>query len=85
MLPLPAFSAAIELPAGTFHPNLKIPAVESVAGDRPLAWIDDMFLPEAWTWAADRPQPTLLVSVDPALGLTEEIVDKLQAWVGGVR
>jgi hypothetical protein len=85
VLPLPPFAGAVELPRGQFDPALKVPAIERAARGRPLAWLDDLLTPEAWAWAEARPAPTLLIPVDPALGLTRQHVDRLLAWatVGG--
>ena len=81
VLPLPAFVGAVALPRGQFDPALKLPAVELVAGDRPLAWIDDLFGPPHLAWAAARAAPTLLVPIDPAQGLSRTHVDQLLARV----
>jgi hypothetical protein len=80
LLALPAFGPAVTLPAGQFDPREKVPAVAAVAGDRPLAWIDDMLTSEAWEWAATRAAPTLLVPIDPAIGLARADVDELVDW-----
>jgi hypothetical protein len=79
VLRLPRFPA-IELPVGPFDPAEKVPAVDAYVGDRPLAWIDDMLTSEAQLWAAKRAAPTLLVPVDPAVGLSERIVNDLRRW-----
>ena len=51
-----------------------------VEPSRPLAWIDDAHDEGCRTWAAAREAPTLLVTTDPAVGLTEPEVDRLLAW-----
>jgi hypothetical protein len=53
-----------------------------VKPSRPLAWIDDVHDDRCRTWAAHRPAPTLLVTTDPAVGLTDAEVDRLLAWAG---
>jgi hypothetical protein len=58
----------------------KLPAVSAYVGDRAAAWIDDVHPPEAHTWASTRSAPTLLVTTDPASGLTPAMVDQLRAW-----
>jgi hypothetical protein len=59
----------------------KLAALEAHAGrDRPLAWIDDGHDAYCAAWAAARPGPTLLVSTDPAVGLTDAHVARLEAW-----
>jgi hypothetical protein len=80
VLELPAFVGAVVLPSGEFDPALKVPAIELFAAGRALAWIDDLFGPSAWDWAAARGTPTLLIPIDPAAGLTRPSVDQLLAW-----
>jgi hypothetical protein len=74
-----------ELPVIAFPPILfgdldKLPAVADFAGCRPLAWVDDALSPEAHQWGASRPVPTLLLSADPAEGLTRSHIDKALRW-----
>ncbi len=64
---------------GTAH--WKVEAIDRYAGDRPLAWVDDCLDESCHAWAEERSAPTLLVSTDPAVGLTEEHVDALLGWV----
>ena len=73
------------LPGGWRHLELgegwKIAAIDaSVPSQRPLAWIDDAHDDASHAWAAARVGPTLLVSTDPAVGLTEGDVALLEAW-----
>jgi hypothetical protein len=63
-----------------FSADLKVPAIDALAGDRPAAWIDDLLGPAAYDWAAHRSAPTLLLPADPAVGLTRELVDRALAW-----
>ena len=51
-----------------------------VKASRPLAWVDDAHDERCVSWAADRTAPTLLVTTDPAVGLTEREVERLLAW-----
>lgn len=74
--PLPV----VRFPAVPFEPELKVPAVDLVAGDRPAAWIDDNHTPRGLRWAAARPAPTLLVSIDPAVGWQRCDVDHVLDW-----
>jgi hypothetical protein len=74
--PLPYLTFA---PADT-HGHWKLAALEEHAGDRPLAWIDDGHDDACRAWAAAREAPTLLVSTDPAAGLTDAHVAQLTAW-----
>lgn len=80
MLHLPAFHGAVTLPAGEFDPREKVPAVAAVAGDRPVAWIDDLLTADAWDWARRRQAPTLLLPIDPAVGLTRADAEILLRW-----
>jgi hypothetical protein len=70
----------VAFPDTPFHPGAKVPAIESFVGDLPVAWVDDIVTPGARQWAEDRDEPTLLVEVDPAVGLTRSAVDDLLAW-----
>lgn len=53
-----------------------------VEPSRPLAWVDDAHDDGCVRWAAARPAPTLLVTTDPAVGLTETEVERLLGWAG---
>jgi hypothetical protein len=76
--PLPFVPFSHPLP---FAPELKVPAVDVVAGDRPAVWIDDNHTTAGRRWAAGRTAPTLLVSIDPAVGWTRPDVDSVLAWI----
>ena len=77
--PLPHVSLADATPEVSGHWKLK--AIDRYAGtDRAVAWIDDAHDERCNSWAAARPAPTLLISTDPATGLTEQHVDELLAW-----
>lgn len=76
--------AYIRFPPAPFEPREKVPAIAAYSGDRPAAWIDDALTPEARAWAAGRQAPTLLVDIDPALGLTRPAVDRALAWAAGL-
>ena len=76
-----------ELPVLTFDGNArfgtahwKIDAIDSYAGDRPLAWIDDCLDESCRAWAAARAAPTLLVPTESATGLTDEHAEALLSW-----
>ena len=59
----------------------KLEAIEAFAGpQRPVAWLDDTHDDFCSTWVAARQGPTLLVSTDPAVGLTDEHVSVLESW-----
>jgi hypothetical protein len=70
----------IPFPDKPFDPRLKVPAIAEFIGDRPAVWIDDMHTDDGRAWAAARDVPTLLIDVDPAIGLTRPAVDEALAW-----
>jgi hypothetical protein len=85
---LPAILGVPELPYLTFDgraqfgtAHWKLDALDAYAGDRPLAWIDDSLDASCFEWAEQRAAPTLLVSTDSDVGLTEAHVGALEAWV----
>jgi hypothetical protein len=66
-----------------FEPREKVPAIEAYVaemGERPVAWVDDALVPEAYAWAARRTAPTLLVGTDPSRGLDHAHVERLLHW-----
>lgn len=56
----------------------KLDAIDRIAGDRPLAWVDDAFNEACHDWARGRPAPTLLVATDPAVGLGDREAELLR-------
>jgi hypothetical protein len=65
----------------------KLDALGARAAGRAAAWIDDGHNDACAEWAATRQaggEPTLLVSTDPYVGLTDDHVDELVAWAGGI-
>jgi hypothetical protein len=86
-LPL-ALGLAAELPLVLFDDRDRPPSAHwKVAGidawvdpGRPLAWVDDAHDLRCRTWATERTAPTLLVTTDPASGLTDAHVAELRAW-----
>lgn len=83
---------ALGIPKGIPHVELeragagdgrhwKLAAIDRFAGRRPLAWIDDGHDLSCERWAAARGVPTLLVTTDPATGLTPSHTRTLTAWV----
>lgn len=79
--PLPFLTFAREGEAGSsMRAHWKLHAVDSYAGSRPLAWIDDAFNDGCERWAAARTAPTLLVATEPSVGLTAEHADQLIGW-----
>jgi hypothetical protein len=72
-------------PAGG-RPHWKLSAIDAYAGpDRPLAWIDDAHDDESRAWARARSGPTLLVDTEPATGIAQRHVDRLQRWARALR
>jgi hypothetical protein len=59
----------------------KIGPIDEYSKGRALAWIDDSLEPECYEWAAQRPDPTLLVRTDPTRGIEEGHVEAMIAWV----
>lgn len=61
----------------------KQPGVEAFVGSRPFVWIDDDVQTEQVAWAIERTLggvPTLLIKPDPAIGLTLEHVQLVEAF-----
>jgi hypothetical protein len=77
-LPFLTFPPRHERP-GT-HGHWKLPTVETYAGNRPMAWIDDDHGHACAAWARARVTPTLLVGTEPHTGLTGGHVAQLTAW-----
>jgi hypothetical protein len=65
---------------GSTNAHWKLDAIESYAGSRALAWIDDSFNDACHAWAQARPAPTLLVQTSPEQGLTSQEAQLLVAW-----
>jgi hypothetical protein len=79
----PCLSFAGETP--TVEGHWKLGAIDSYAGaDRALAWIDDAHEERYQAWAQARAAPTLLISTDPAAGLTEAQVERLLEWASAL-
>ncbi|MGN6201311.1 MAG: hypothetical protein ACTHNY_02770, partial [Solirubrobacterales bacterium] len=75
---LPHISFDVSPRSGGAH--WKLAAIESYAGDRAIAWVDDNFDQSCYEWAERRGAPTLLVPTEPHLGLEEGHVEALAAW-----
>jgi hypothetical protein len=61
----------------------KLTAVEQYVGHRAFAWFDDDFTRADLDWAAVRSieiAPTLLHSIDPAIGIVRADVDSVERW-----
>lgn len=70
----------IPMPPSPFPAEAKVFAVAAYVKDRPAAWIDDLLTPQAFTWAASREAPTLLISADHTTGMTRQHVEQLLGW-----
>jgi hypothetical protein len=77
-LPLVAFDAC-DRPAGA-HWKLAGIGAYDIDPTRPLAWLDDAHDEHCTAWATARTGPTLLVTTEPAVGITNEHVAVLRDW-----
>ena len=59
----------------------KLPVVQEYVGDRAVVWIDDRISDETWSWAEERAAPTLLVAIDPGVGLGPAELEQVERWV----
>ena len=75
---LPSLSFDGQAVFGSSH--WKLDAIESYAGDQPVAWIDDNLGDACRLWALSREAPTLLVETRSASGMTDDHVDELLRW-----
>jgi hypothetical protein len=81
LLGLPRFPhLSFERNPGREHAHWKLAAIESYAGNRSLAWVDDAFNDACFEWAQQRGAPTLLVETEPATGLDDAAAERLAAW-----
>lgn len=70
-------------PGRSVQGHWKLDAIDAYCGGRAVAWIDDAHGPACEAWAAEREAagaPTLLVTTEPAVGLTDRQVTDLLAW-----
>lgn len=81
----------LDLPVLTFNggavfgsAHWKVEAIDRYAGDRPAAWIDDNLDEHCHRWARERSAPTLLLTTEPATGISDEHVEELLEWVDRV-
>ena len=65
---------------GRAHAHWKLEAIDAYAGRRALAWVDDAFNDACHEWARARAAPTLLVSTEPAQGLTAHEASQLESF-----
>jgi hypothetical protein len=80
-LPGPLPYLPFEREVGRAHAHWKLAAIDRYAGPQhPLAWIDDALDAPCVAWARGRRGPTLLVSTEPAVGMTDAHVARLLRW-----
>ena len=80
-LPGPLPHLRFERAVGRANAHWKLGAIDAFASPSvPLAWIDDAHDETCAAWASTRGAPTLLVSTEPAIGLTDCHVAGLFAW-----
>jgi hypothetical protein len=75
----------IEFGIGGSGETWKLDDVARFVGDRPLAWIDDDLHDDAWEWAGERREATLLICTDPAVGFIRAHVADLEEFAEAVR
>jgi hypothetical protein len=88
---LPMILGLPELPHLTFDgaarfgsAHWKLGPLEEHCRGRALAWIDDSLDDSCYEWASRRPEPTLLIPTEPALGLREAETEALLAWAASL-
>ena len=72
----------VPYPQHNVAPAEKVPAIDAFLGDRTCACLEDRMTPEAYRWAAQRFTCTLLIHIEPTVGLTLATVDRLLNWAG---
>jgi Swiss Army Knife RNA repair-like protein len=81
LLGLPRFPhLTFERNPGRELTHWKLPAIDSYAENRSIAWIDDAFNEACFAWAAERSAPTLLVQTQPTTGLDDAAAEELKGW-----
>jgi hypothetical protein len=86
-LPGPLPFLHFERSPGRAHAHWKLDAIDAYAAERPLAWVDDALDDACERWAAARQatgDPTLLVRVEPQVGLTGAEVAQLRRWAAAL-
>jgi hypothetical protein len=58
----------------------KLDPIAAYAAGRRLAWVDDSLDESCHEWARRRPEPTLLVPTESAIGLVDAQVETLIGW-----
>lgn len=55
----------------------KLPSVQEFVSDHAMAWVDDGLYIDAFTWAREREEPTLLIRTSSSVGMTADHFDQL--------
>lgn len=63
----------------------KLAEVKEYVRDRPFAWIDDDLYNDAIRWSNKRESPSLLLPIEPHIGLTEEHFNELKAFAQSLK
>jgi hypothetical protein len=74
----------VPLPRPTAAPSWKLPHVAAWVGARPLAWVDDELVDDAFVWGNSRAEPTLLLRTDGSVGLREPDVARLREFAASL-
>lgn len=69
----------IEFERGTGD-TWKLPSVREFVDHRVMAWIDDDLYLDAFAWAKERAEPTLLVRTRSSVGMTRDDVEELMSF-----
>lgn len=70
----------VPMPEPPFPGDAKVEAIDAFVGDRAVAWVDDALGERAHRWGRERRAPTMLVDIDPSIGLTRDHVVLLARW-----
>ena len=84
LLSLPEYPF-IAFPPAPFSPPDKVYAIEHFVGDRPCAWVDDEHSDAGRRWAESRTATTLLLAIDPGVGMACRDVERLVDWASNLR
>jgi hypothetical protein len=72
------------MPPAPFDRSQKVLLIAAYAQQRQAAWIDDLHPPHAHSRATQRTAPALLITADPAIGLTREAINDVIAWAAAL-
>lgn len=63
----------------------KLATVRRYVGNRPVCWVDDELGADAHQWARRRRVPTMLMDVDPRVGLVEDDFRRIEDFGDALR